>query len=354
MNGTADTKINATASGPGLFNIIDFKRKYAASNMTNTTNTTVDFWTICQEPILVHSLIAVNTLLVVVGIFSNCLVAAVVWKTKLMQNPTNLLLSNNAIAEAIFLIISGTDLVIQLLATDIFTLSEILLFYEVRGPFCGVVIGSFFVASVNLALLAIERFNALCYPLKIRRRLGKRSTKCSIATMWLVITILMLPLIVGVIQGQGFVDLELFIYYCTLNGTIPAITGFTIIYCYGRIIYGMYITKSIFNPTYSTNISEDHKAKRNIVKMLLMSITFTFVITKFPLAVQTTLVLFGKGNCLVNYEFAATLAHLSAFLNPLIYLVFSSNYRKEARKLFKACFPQSQIVDSNNTSHLDI
>ena len=353
MNGTADSKTYATTSGPGLFNTIDFRPKYAASNMTNTTNTTVDFWTICREPNLVHSLIAVNTLLVVVGIFSNCLVAAVVWKVKLMQNPTNLLLSNNAIAEAIFLVISGTDLVMQLLAKDIFTLSEVLLYFEVRGPFYGVTVASFFVASINIALLAIERFNALCYPLKIRRRLGKRSTKCCIATMWLVMTILMLPLTVGVIQGQGFVDVKLFIYYCTLNGTIPAFTGFTIIYCYGRIIYGMYITKSIFNPTCSTNISEDHKAKRNIVKMLL-SITFTFVITKFPLAVQTTLVLFGKDNCLVNYKFAATLAHLSAFLNPLIYLVFSSNYRKEARKLFNGCFPQSQIADSNNTNHLDI
>ena len=244
--------------------LIDFRPKYAALNMTNTTNTTVDFWTICREPNLVHSLIAVNTLLVVVGIFSNCLVAAVVWKVKLMQNPTNLLLSNNAIAEAIFLVISGTDLVMQLLAKDIFTLSEVLLYFEVRGPFCGVTVASFFVASINIALLAIERFNALCYPLKIRRRLGKRSTKCCIATMWLVMTILMLPLTVGVIQGQGFVDVKLFIYYCTLNGTIPAFTGFTIIYCYGRIIYGMYITKSIFNPTCSTNISEDHIYSKNV------------------------------------------------------------------------------------------
>lgn len=353
MNGTADSDMNATAYGIRLFNSTGFKPKYATLNVTNTTNTTVDFGTICHEPILVHSLIAVNTLLVFVGVFSNCLVAAVVWKTKPMQNSTNLLLSNNAIAEAIFLILSGMDLVIRLLATDIFTLSQVMLYLKVRGPFYGVVVGSFFVACINLALLAIERFNALCYPLKIRRRLGKRSTIWSIATMWLVVTILILPLIVRVIQGQGFVDFELFIYYCTLNGAIPTITGFTIIYCYGRIIYEMYVTKSIFNPACSTNISEDHKAKRNIVKMLL-SVTFTFVTTKFPLAIQSALVLYEKVNCLVNYEFAATLAHLSAFVNPLIYLVFISNYRQEARKLFKACSPQNQIADSNNTSHLDI
>ena len=129
------------------------------------------------------------------------------------------------------------------------------MYIKVRGPFCGVVVGSFFVACINLALLAIERFNALCYPLKVRRRLEKRSTKWSIATMWLVVTILMLPLMVRVIQGLGFIDWKHFIYYCTLNSAIPAAAGCTIIYCYGQIIYGMYIlSKSIFNPTCSTNI----------------------------------------------------------------------------------------------------
>ena len=355
MNVTADGQMNATVrEGNFAFEKpIEFKRKYTTSNVSNITNTTIDLEIFCHEPMLVLPLIAVNIALIVVGISTNCLVTAVVWKTRLMQNSTNLLLSNNAIAEAIFLMFSGTDLVIQLMSSDIFSLSQLMSYIKVRGPFFCVAVGSFFVACINLALLAIERFNALCYPLKVRRRLGKRSTKWSIATMWLVVTILILPLIGRVIQGLGFLDWEHFIYYCTLNSAIPAAAGCTIIYCYGRIIYGMYISKSIFNPTCSTNISEDLRAKRNIVKMLL-SITFTFLITKFPLAVQTALVLVPNANCAVTYEMAATLAHLSGFLNPLIYLAFSSNYRKEVRKLFKGCFPKSRIAESNNTSQLGI
>ena len=304
-------------------------------NFTNMTNVpTYRYGGICREAVVVHVAIALNIILVLLGGFNNCLVALVVTKTKLMQNPTNLLLSNNALTEVIFLVASGLNLVIHL------TYSDIELYGKATAVISTIDTTSYSVGVINLALLANERFNALCNPMKIQRRLGKRSTKFSIVIMWLMAIILVFPLTVSSLRNDGFLDFPHFIYYCSLIGILATTAGFTIIYCYGRIIYGIYISKTIFNPTCSVTISEDIKAKKKIVKMLV-SITLTFWMTKFPLAffIATAFVQ-RKVNvhCLVDYEFFLTLAHVSAFLNPLIYLKFSANYRQQARRLLNCCF----------------
>jgi hypothetical protein len=274
-----------------------------------------------------------------------------------MQNPTNLLLSNNAIAEVIYLLASGLEMVFLIMQRmDVFTLSQRLAVLKARGLIGMTIMAPYLVATVNLALLAIERFNALCNPMKIQRRLGKRSTKLSVVTMWLVAIVLVLPLTVNFTRGKvGYFDMGHLIYYCALCGMIPTIAGCTIIYCYGRITYGIYISKSIFNQTCSATTSEDIRAKGNIIKMLL-SITLTFLLTKFPIAAYTAMMLVIKPKTGCSVIFVVTLAHLSAFLNPIIYFVFSSNYRKEARRLLKSC-PYNRVAsqdESNNSSNLDI
>ena len=62
MNVTADGEMNATVRAVNVIfeKPIEFKRKYATSNVSNTTNTTIDLETICHEPMLVFPLIAVN------------------------------------------------------------------------------------------------------------------------------------------------------------------------------------------------------------------------------------------------------------------------------------------------------
>ena len=308
--------------------------------ISSRTNNTLNFGQVCGESFLGYFLIALNVLLVFVGVFNNCLVTSIVCRTRQMQNPTNILLSNNAIAGVVFLLASGSFFVIgKLSRMGDFTVSQSLMFLRVNGFVSVMIIVSYYVASVNLALLAFERFNALCNPMQIRRRLSKRSAKLSILTMWLAATIFLFPLIVSfTFSNGGYKDMENLIYYdCILSATISAISGCTITYyCYGRIIYGIHIAKSIFNSACSVTASEDIRAKRNIVKMLL-SITMTFILTKFPAAAYSALILVIRPSTYCHETFVITLAHLSAFLNPIIYFVFNSNYRQEARRMLKSC-----------------
>ena len=329
--------------------------------ISSGTNNTLNFGQVCGESFLGYFLIALNVLLVFVGVFNNCLVTSIVCRTRQMQNPTNILLSNNAIAEVVFLLASGSFFVIgKLSRMGDFTVSQSLMFLRTSGFFGVMILVSYYVASVNLALLAIERFNALCNPMKIRRRLSKRSAKLSILTMWLTATIFVLPLIVSLkLSNAGYMNMGNLIYYhCTLSGTVSAFAGCTITYCYGRIIHGIHIAESIFNSTCSVTASEDIRAKRNIVKMLL-SITLTFVLTKFPAAAYSALILVIRPSTYCPITFVITLAHLSAFLNPIIYFVFNSNYRKEGRRLLKSCFRNKVVrhavkIKSNTTSNLEI
>ena len=324
---------------------------FTHNNITNGTS--YEHGGICMEAIVAHIAIAFNLVLVFLGGFVNLLVVLVVMKTKVMQNPTNLLLSNNALTEIIFLVGSGLDffIIILYITTDTFTFNHIE--YYRRGArilINTVDTASYIIGVINLALLANERFNALCNPMKTERRLGKRSTKFSILVMWLFAIITMVPLTVSSMQNEGFLDFPHFIYYCSLIGILPTIAGFAIIYCYGRIVYGIYISKTIFNPTCSVTISEDIKAKKKIVKMLV-SITLTFWMTKFPMAffIATSLVKSKlRVHCLLDYRFFLTLAHVSAFLNPLICLKFSKNYRQEARRLLNCCFHNRVAHQADN------
>ncbi|XP_028398316.1 prolactin-releasing peptide receptor-like [Dendronephthya gigantea] len=280
-------------------------------------------------------------LLALTGVFNNCLVASVVWRTKQMKNSTNFLLANNAIAEVFYLVTSAPVTAYLVLhrarfitsATSVF-LSNFLDFLVLMHTLL------FCVTTMNLALLSIERYNALCNPMKIQRRLGKRGTKFCVLTMWLLAAILVLPVAINFIMVEGFVVIEIFIYFCFMKGILTIITGCVVVYCYGRIIYGIYISKTIFTQTSCATIADDMKTKKNVVKMLL-SITFTFLFAKLPVASYRAIMLYLGSSTPSEKDgiiFAAhTLGHASSFLNPIIYLLFSSNYRQGALRLLKSC-----------------
>ena len=303
--------------------------------VTNAHNTsTMAIFIDCGEVSVTYILITVNILLVLTGSSNNCLVALVVWKNKQMQNSTNLLLANSAIAEMLFLIGFGAN----------FFLVH---YMEARSLLVVLVLASYLVTATNLALLSIERYNALCNPMKIRRRLGKRGAKFCILIMWSVAIILAIPVAANVMIEKGY------IFFCLILAGFTATHGTTIIYCYGRIIYGIYISKTIFNQTCSATISESLKAKKNVVKMVL-SITLNFLVAKFPISAYAGILLVtgtkydSKITCLVL--FIETLGLVSAFINPIIYLVFNLNYRNGAKRLFNCGVRNTRVAGHHGNS----
>ena len=303
----------------------------------------------CFKPNTAYAIIASILFLVITGVFNNCLIVAIVWRTKSMQTPTNLLLSNNAITETTLLLASGCELVLR-----ISTLSDISLALplsvnssDVRSSLLLLMIVSYLVAGTNITLLAVQRYNALWNPMKVHRRLGQRNTKIFILAVWCLAVLLILPAIVKRnFDGRPAFDPSSYIYFSTLAAICSLTTGCSILYCYGTIVYGVYVSKTILSRTCGAALSEDLKAKRNIVKMLI-SIAVSFFATKFTLVVYIAVIIALQERDICFFSlFIRTLAIASAFLNPVINLILNINYRQGALRLLRSCRCRKNRVDS--------
>ena len=327
-----------------------------AENDTAWTTQNVSLLKYCFKPHTAYTIIALNLLFVIIGVFNNCLIVMIVWKTKSMQNPTNLLLSNNAVTETIFLLVAGCELALRMLTWSDISLASFLYFNIESAPGCLVLVMSvsYLVAATNLALLALQRYNALCNPMKVHRKLGKRNTKIFMLMMWLVIATLIVPAFVNHMREEGFLARKYCIYFSILSAIFSVAAGWSIVYCYGTIIYGIYISKTILSQTCGVPLSEDLKAKRNILK-LLIAIALTFFSTKFPLVVYFTVTVAiqhqGSHFCFL-VVFVRTLAIVSAFLSPVVYLVFNTNYRQGALRLLRSCPCRKNSIDSQHENNV--
>jgi hypothetical protein len=311
-----------------------------ATNLSNQTNGTVRLVEFCDD-IPVEYVIATFVGATIFGSFNNILVTLVVWKNKEMQNPTNLLLTNNAVAEFLQVLVSCTMVVLFNLAarTKTFSPQQEDVIFKSLSSMRVLYILPILISMITLAIVAVERYNALIYPMKIRRRLNKRGAKISICVVWVASVTFSLPVAEGGFIGAEL-HIELFYYVFGLSTATVFISGFVVIFCYGRIIFAIFITKTVcnqLNQTCPVARAQDSKHKKNIVKMLL-SVTLIFVFTKFPPLSYSFLILSGIDpgfHCSILLIF---FGHISALLNPLVYLVYNSNYRDGTRSLLRSWF----------------
>ena len=138
---------------------------------------------------------------------------------------------------------------------------------------------SVLISTITLAIVTVERYNALIYPMKIRRRLNRRGAKIAVCVTGVASIILSLPIVEG-----GFIGVGYFYYTFGLTTSTVFISGFVVIFCCGRIFFAIFVTKTVcnqLNQTCPVARAQDLKNKKNIVKMLLFA-TFIFIFTKFP------------------------------------------------------------------------
>lgn len=112
----------------------------------------------CDASII--SLTMSYTMLALVRLTQNFLVVLMVWKNKPMRNPTNLLLTNIAVFELVYLLTSTPSFILLLRYNKTIT-------YVQTKHFARLAI----ISIITLAVLAVERYNALVHPMKIQRRL---------------------------------------------------------------------------------------------------------------------------------------------------------------------------------------
>ena len=267
-------------------------------------------------------------LLGVLGAVGNFLVILIVWKNRSMRNPTNFLLTSITASDFIYLSVNTPFEVMDLLGTKYFAAelqTRMFLVPKVFSPF------STIISTYALTLLAVERYNALLHPLKIHRRLNKRSAKIAICL------IISFSFVIPVYGWLGRNDSAS--YTRTLYLTLVVIPGAVVAFCYGRIILGVYVFKTICSQ--GTGGAQAMKEKKNLVKMLSL-LAMVFLVPKL---VQLSIILdlslrmakSGKVQMNCTIYILLLLEFLIRCLNPVIYMVYSSNYREGAKRLFRSC-----------------
>lgn len=203
--------------------------------------------------------------------------------------------------------------------------------------------------TLNLAVLSIERYNALVKPMMISRRLTIENVIYVIIGIWLVSMTMNLPVII-------YMDYDPAIQICSpgkhfrviivSNGAVVfamMIIPFIIIaISYSQIISGLYFRNTIFNCNEAANPGlnrEDLMAKRKLVK-LLVTITIVFFIAFVPYGVLQISIL-GLTGSQRNHNIQ-NLANILVYLipvhssiNPFLYALQSNNYRQGFKVLAK-------------------
>ena len=266
-------------------------------------------------------------IIVVVGLIGNSLILTVVKKKRYMHTTTNFLLANLALADLLTLLWCIPGIALQYVTHPDGVLGDILCKFITMNHLAGI---SLLVAGLTLALVSVERYNALLHPLNASLRLTKENVGYSIAIMWIFGFIFVLPLFVvehwGEARRSCLLDWERpsSTIYWSFLAMLVTITFFVVCFCYFNIIRGLYFTKKICaeQSTHSSQ-ADEIQAKRKIVN-LSITVTIIFIACFFPYVIATVVDVSLRSTF---YRIVFFMVYCSCCVNPICYALQSSNYR---------------------------
>ena len=291
--------------------------------------------------------------IIVVGLVGNSFIVAVIIIFRRMRTTTNYLLVN----------VAGADI-----TTLLFTAMHLI---PIKGPFPAGALGSFLckfvytnnitmvtllVTTLTLTLLAVERYHAMVKPLIISRRITNERIAYVIVGIWLVAIAMVTPIFVFVDYGPNSRSLcsagdnfnEMKVYVCCLMSVLTLIPFLGISFCYSRILSGLYFGNTICSRRCQGVNSQEEMAEKKRLVILLMMLTAVFFVAFVPYGVALILQFSGTANSSVAglrifQRFKTSVQHLTLLncsMNPFIYAIPSTNYRRSLRHIFKKIFCQ--------------
>ncbi|XP_031558658.1 mu-type opioid receptor-like [Actinia tenebrosa] len=290
-------------------------------------------------------------ILCLTGIMGNSLTFRVIWKTETLHSTTNFLFANLALSDFLTLVFGIPNAV----ALEVGNHPEGLLgTWLCKFVTAGNEIGIMSTSSVlTLCLLAVERYNAIVKPMATNRRLTTSNTKYALTLIWILATILNIPLFVrsAFNDKKGFCDYgwslkQELTYIFVLGFLLVVIPSVIIIFCYVAIIKEMYFSNSV-NPNPTTQ-DEDARSRRKILIILLV-VTTLFLVCFGAFSITWPLKISGVASQSA-YNLSVQCLFVQSCINPIIYAFQSTNYRRALINLLKCCrdVPEFEQRSSNN------
>ncbi|XP_070195606.1 orexin/Hypocretin receptor type 1-like [Littorina saxatilis] len=301
--------------------------------------------------------ITLHTIIFTVGVLGNFLVCFVVLRSRHMQSVTNLFIVNLAVADLIVLIFSSPPTVLQ-------TVTESWFLGEAMCKIAHLIQTQSIAVSVQtLCAIAVERYFAICRPLK--SRITRKKVTITVLTIWTVGTSVALPSAVYMQLQPSFVDPELskYLAYCELDlhpvsERVYNLVLIVALYLVPMVTIGVFyaiISHHLWNVQvpgvtvrgtkrelcYRSHTEAQLSSRKKVAKMLI-AIVLLFAMCYLPLNLLFALRYTNILNSIRDWEglpivftTAHWLVYFNSAFNPVVYNFMSAKFKKEFRSVFR-------------------
>ena len=295
----------------------------------------------------------------------NVLVICVVILNRQMRTVTNYLIVNMAVADLLITIVS-MPVTAKVLVTGRSINWSNGVVYDILCkiiPFSQTL--SIASSVLSLTVIAVDRFLAVMYPLK--RCMTFQKTYVAMALVWLVGIAVNSP----TLYAQKIVFLEYSQSWTCTEKWEPAFTegaykGFTIVLfvifylvplltmsiLYSFVIYKLWVRKVPGNQT-AENQQRSNKSRKKVLKMLL-AVMILFALCWLPVYITQFISFYGEvdfpcGPPSTLAFMGYFLGHANSAINPAIYVIFNSDFRKGFRDvLLCRCSRRNRVAPQVN------
>ena len=320
--------------------------------MNNTTET-ASMIVVCNNVINVSGLKIGLTigysLILVVSLAGNSAIGVIFYKTPSLRKPINYLIINMAMSDLIFPFITVPWFLVRFYTTPV---DHWLIGGPLGQALCKLIVYvtavSYGVSSQSLVLIAVDRFVAVVFPLR-STVISRKLFPFVITATWIIALAFYSPWlksvkvvelkrrsICSVIDTSDEIKSWQIAVFIT-DYIIIIITIVLLVILYSIIVIKL---KLQARPGEQSNNAEKKRAKRN-TKVLRMAcaIVLAFSLCCVPMLTIGFMSLFPKimSSCGVPiFVFIAIfMYHVNCAVNPIICLIFSSNYRQGLKRLLK-------------------
>ena len=299
-------------------------------------------------------------LLFVVSLAANTFIGIIVYRTKTLRTPINILIVNMALSDLLFPIFSFPPILVEINTAG---------YWLVSGPFgqavCKLSLFTLDVSTLvsvqSLLLIAVDRFVAVVFPLR-SPLISSKQCRYFILVIWIVALAAHCPYLIAlkvVEHPEGL--------FCRWqwNDTFGESLSLQT-YLLGMIVVTRYVPLVLIAILYfvislkiksqkipgkqSANARERRlKKERNVLNMSV-AIVLVFAVCWLPLSIYAFLSLYSSNiaiwsSCGMQYfgTIALLLANSYCAVNPCICFIFSGNYRQGLKNLF-GCFPTGEAA----------
>ena len=293
------------------------------------------------------------SLSLVFSLVGNCLIILIVYKTPTLRRPINLLIANMAMSDLLFPIVQFPLLIAE------FQVGSWPIGGTLGQALCKVhnflAVTSVLVSIQSLVLIAVDRFGAVVFPLRSSLITRKLCLFFILAT-WIIAMAVLSPFLVTykLVKYQERLICESLWIEAFGGNTYPnyalavVIVFFYIPFVLVVILYSIILMKlkmQVHPGEQSANAEEQrNKRNRNVLKMAI-AIVVVFFVCFIPFVSNVLIISLSASSSSIFFSCSFLLYHIVTFyvsvtnsaINPIICLIFSSNYRQALKRLVNCC-----------------